>query len=193
MPVFPERGFTSRKGTVCGYFQAAYISLRRVWNSFYTQLQPAEILRRLRQTDSPKAENRKRTQAEKWNVRHQKSLMNQGLQPPIWGNAYQIPCSLKIGGQTVHKQKRKECTYEKKISNRGRRNSAGHTDEQDHVHCRRADPARGERPERSRKNRQKLADAVARLAGIAGASRLGNPDHALRCAVSLFGGYTKTN
>ena len=40
---------------------------------------------------------------------------------------------------------------------------------------------------------KKLADAVARLAGIAGASRLGNPDHALRCAVSLFGGYTKTN
>lgn len=55
--------------------------------------------------------------------------MNQGLQPPIWGNAYQIPCSLKIGGQTVHKQKRKECTYEKKISNCGRRNPAGHTDE----------------------------------------------------------------
>ena len=56
----------------------------------------------------------------------------------------------------------------------------GHTDEQDHVHCRRADPARGKCPERSRKNRQKLADVVARLAGIAGASRLGNPDHALR-------------
>ena len=58
----------------------------------------AEILHRLRQTNSPKAENRKRTQTEKWNVRHRKSLKNQGLQPPIWGNAYQIPRSLKIGG-----------------------------------------------------------------------------------------------
>ena len=26
-----------------------------------------------------------------------------------------------------------------------------------------------------------------------GLLRLGNPDHALRCAVSLLGGYTKTN
>ena len=42
--------------------------------------------------------HRKRTQTEKWNVRHRKSLKNQGLQPPIWGNAYQIPRSLKIGG-----------------------------------------------------------------------------------------------
>jgi len=65
---------------------------------FYAQFQPAEILHRLQQTNSPKAENRKRTQTEKWNVRHRKSLKNQGLQPPIWGNAYQIPRSLKIGG-----------------------------------------------------------------------------------------------
>ena len=81
-----------------GHFQAAYISLRRVRSGFYAQFQPAGILHRLRQTNSPKAENRKRTQTEKWNVRHRKSLKNQGLQPPIWGNAYQIPRSLKIGG-----------------------------------------------------------------------------------------------
>ncbi len=31
------------------------------------------------------------------------------------------------------------------------------------------------------------------IASIARTSRLGNPDHALRRAVSLFGGYTKTN
>jgi len=95
---FPQCGFTSRQGAVCGHFQAAYLSLRRMRSGFYAQFQPAEILHRLRQTNSPKAENRKRTQTEKWNVRHRKSLKNQGLQPPIWGNAYQIPRSLKIGG-----------------------------------------------------------------------------------------------
>ena len=31
------------------------------------------------------------------------------------------------------------------------------------------------------------------LASVSRTTRLGNPDHALRCAVSLFGGYTKTN
>lgn len=90
-------------------------------------------------------------------------------------------------------QKKKGCTYEKKISDRGRRDPAGHTDEQDNVHRRWADPARGECPERSRQNRQKLADAVARLASIAGVLCLGNPDHALRRAVSLLGGYAQTN
>jgi len=63
VPVFPERGFTSRKGTVCGYFQAAYISLRRVWNSFYTQLQPAEILPIVQQKGAPQAEKRERQKA----------------------------------------------------------------------------------------------------------------------------------
>ena len=38
---------------------------------------------------------------------------------------------------------------------------------------------------------KKLADAVAWLAGITGTSRLGNPDHALRCAVSLFRRYAQ--
>ena len=45
----------------------------------------------------------------------------------------------------------------------------------------------------SRQNRQKLADVVAWIASVSRTTRLGNPDHALRCAVSLFGGYTKTN
>ena len=31
------------------------------------------------------------------------------------------------------------------------------------------------------------------LAGITGAARLGNPDYALRCAVSLFRRYAQTN
>ena len=85
------------------------------------------------------------------------------------------------------------CTYEKKISDRGRRNPAVHTDEQDNVHRRWADPARSECPEWSRQNRQKLADAVAGIASLPRILRLGNPDHALRCAVSLLGGYAKTN
>jgi hypothetical protein len=72
-------------------------------------------LHRLRQTDSPKAENRERAQTEKWTVRHRKSLKNQGLQPPIWDNAYKILRSLKIGGQTVHKQKRKDVVMKRKL------------------------------------------------------------------------------
>ena len=44
-----------------------------------------------------------------------------------------------------------------------------------------------------RQNRQKLADVVAWIASVSRTTRLGNPDHALRCAVSLLGGYTKTN
>ena len=67
------------------------------------------------------------------------------------------------------------------------------TDEQDHVHCRRADPAGRQCLKRCRQNRQKLADAMAGLAGIAGTSRLGNPDYALRCAVSLFRRYAQAN
>ena len=31
-------GFTSRKGVVCGHFQTAYLSLRRVRNGFYAKL-----------------------------------------------------------------------------------------------------------------------------------------------------------
>ena len=115
MQVFLECGFTSRQGAVCGDFQTAYISLRRVRSGFYAQLQPAEILRHLRQTDPQKAENRERTQAEKWTVRHGKSLKNQGWRPPIWGNAYKIPRSLKIGGRTVHKQKRKDAVIKRKL------------------------------------------------------------------------------
>ena len=54
-------------------------------------------------------------------------------------------------------------------------------------------PQGGKCSQRCRQNRQKLADAVAWLAGITGTSRLGNPDHALRCAVSLLGGYAEAN
>ena len=59
--------------------------------------------------------NRERAQTEKWTVRHRKSLKNQGLQPPIWDNAYKILRSLKIGGQTVHKQKRKDVVMKRKL------------------------------------------------------------------------------
>ena len=52
---------------------------------------------------------------------------------------------------------------------------------------------RGERLKRSRQDRQNLANAVAGASGDAGDSCLGNPDHAMRCAVSLSGGYTKAN
>ena len=40
---------------------------------------------------------------------------------------------------------------------------------------------------------QGVADVVAWIASVSRTTRLGNPDHALRCAVSLLGGYTKTN
>ena len=89
--------------------------------------------------------------------------------------------------------KTKGCSYEKKISDRGRRNPVVHTDEQNDVHCRWPDPAGRQCLKRCRQNRQKLADAMVGIAGITGAARLGNPDYALRCAVSLLGGYVKTN
>ena len=76
-------------------FSSSVHMLRRVRSGFYTQFQPAEILCRLRQTNSPKAENRKRTQTEKWNVRHRKSLKNQGLQPPIGAMRIRFPTASK--------------------------------------------------------------------------------------------------
>ena len=64
VPVFPECGFTSRKGTVCGYFQTAYLSLRRVRSGFCAELQPAEILPVVQQKGAPQAEKRERKKAQ---------------------------------------------------------------------------------------------------------------------------------
>jgi len=64
MQVFPECGFTSRKGAVCGHFQAAYLSLRRVRSGFCAELQPAEILPVVQQKGAPQAEKRERKKAQ---------------------------------------------------------------------------------------------------------------------------------
>jgi hypothetical protein len=63
VPVFPQCGFTRRKGTVCGHFQTAYLSLRRVRSGFCAKLQPAKILPIVQQKGAPQAEKRERQKA----------------------------------------------------------------------------------------------------------------------------------
>ena len=77
-----------------------------------------------------------------------------------------IYTSLEIGGQTVHKQKSKDCNYEKKIDYRECRNTAVHTNELNDVHCRWADSAGCKFAQRLKQDRQKLTDAVARVTYI---------------------------
>lgn len=54
-------------------------------------------------------------------------------------------------------------------------------------------PQGGECFKRSRQDQKKLFDVVVRASGYAGTFRLGNPDHAMRCAVSLSGRYANAN
>jgi hypothetical protein len=62
--ILPQCGFTSRKGAICGNFQAAYLSLRRVRSGFYAKLQPTEILPVVQKKGAPQAEKRERKKAQ---------------------------------------------------------------------------------------------------------------------------------
>ena len=60
---FRNAVLTGEQGTVCGYFQTTYLSLRRVRGSFCAELQPAEILPIVQQKSAPQAEKRERKKA----------------------------------------------------------------------------------------------------------------------------------
>lgn len=75
LQVFPQCGFTRRKGTVCGYFQTAYLSLRRMRDGFCAKLQPAEILLVVQQKGAPQAEKRERKKAQNGQLGAQKYLI----------------------------------------------------------------------------------------------------------------------
>jgi hypothetical protein len=85
VPVFPECGFTSRQGTVCGDFQAAYISLCRVRSGFYAKLQPAKILPVVQQKGAPQTEKRERKKAQSGQLGLQKRPVFKGFWVPNRG------------------------------------------------------------------------------------------------------------
>ena len=54
---------TGGQGTVCGHFQTAYLSLRRMRDGFCAKLQPAKVLPIVQQKGAPQAEKRERQKA----------------------------------------------------------------------------------------------------------------------------------
>lgn len=64
LQVFPQCGFTRRKGTICGYFQTAYLSLHRMRCGICAKLQPAKVLPIVQQKGAPQAEKRERKKAQ---------------------------------------------------------------------------------------------------------------------------------
>ena len=85
MQVFPKCGITRRQGTVCGDFQTAYLSLRRVQSGFCAQLQPTEILPGVQPKGSPKAEKRECKKAPSRQLGARKCPVYKGFFKPNWG------------------------------------------------------------------------------------------------------------
>lgn len=85
MQVFSGRGFTCRQGIVCGDFQTAYLSLRRVQSGFCTQLQPTKILPGVQPKGAPKAEKRERKKAPSGQLGARKNPVYKGFFEPNRG------------------------------------------------------------------------------------------------------------
>src|SRR5699024_246754 len=126
---------------VCGHFQTAYLSLRRMRGCFCAKFQPAEILPIVQQKSAPQAEKRERKKTQSGQLGPPKRPVFKGFWVSNRAHKGINTNPLDFGVLIVRKTKTKGCSYEKKISNRGRRNPAVHTNEQDHVHCRWADSA----------------------------------------------------
>lgn len=111
-------------------------------------------------------------------------LINQGFSELKRSDSSIYIRYLKFSFLTVHTKIERRKTSELQTKNRGCGNAFIHTDEQNNVHCRRADTAGCQRNQRSEQNRQKLADALAWASDIAGTSRMGDENTAERCSLS---------
>ena len=85
MQVFSGCSFTRRQGTVCGDFQTAYLSLRRVQSGFCAQLQPTKILPGVQSKGTPKAEKRERKKAPSGQLGVRKRTVYKGFFEPNRG------------------------------------------------------------------------------------------------------------
>jgi len=122
--------------------------------------------------------------AAEWTVRSLKMLINQGFSELKRSDSSIYIRYLKFSFLTVHTKIERRKTSELQTKNHGCGNAFIHTDEQNNVHCRRADTAGCQRNQRSEQNRQKLADALAWASDIAGTSRMGDENTAERCSLS---------